>query len=80
MWKPPQRIPYAPAPGRIPTRDEAAKSRLFSPVRLGPLTLESRTWVPAMVPWRAQEDGVVTEAIVQWYGRFARGMPGAIVV
>ena len=80
MWKPPQRIAYAPSPGRIPTRDEAASSRLFSPVRVGPLTLESRTWVPAMVPWRSQEDGVVTEAIVEWYGRFARGQPGAIVV
>jgi dimethylglycine catabolism A len=80
MWRPPERIPYAPSPGRIPTRDEAERSRLFSPVRVGPLTLESRTWVPAMVPWRAAEDGIVTEAIVEWYGRFARGLPGAIVV
>ncbi len=53
---------------------------LFSPVTLGPLTLESRTWVPAMVPWRATEDGLVTPANLDWYGRFARGRPGALVV
>ncbi len=49
-------------------------------MRVGSLTLESRTWVPAMVPWRAEADGIVTDAIVEWYGRFARGLPGAIVV
>ena len=80
MWKPPQRIAYAPSAGHVPTREEAAASRLFSPVQVGPLMLETRTWVPAMVPWRAEEDGIVTEAIVEWYGRFARGRPGAIVV
>src|SRR5487761_1408517 len=80
MWKPPQRIRFAADRGTVPTRDEAARSRLFSPVRVGPLTLESRTWVPAMVPWRAQEDGVATDAIVEWYARFARGRPGALVV
>lgn len=42
--------------------------------------LTSRTWVPAMVPWRATEDGFVTEANIEWYRRFARGRPGAIVV
>lgn len=42
--------------------------------------LESRTWVPAMVPWRATEDGFVTEANLDWYRRFAEGRPGAIVV
>ena len=39
-----------------------------------------RTWVPAMVPWRATEEGYVTEDVIDWYERFARGMPGAIVV
>jgi dimethylglycine catabolism A len=53
---------------------------LFSPVSIGPIRLESRTWVPAMVPWRATEDGFVTENILEWYGRFAEGRPGAIVV
>ncbi len=33
-----------------------------------------------MVPWRATEDGYVTEEVIEWYERFARGMPGAIVV
>ena len=33
-----------------------------------------------MVPWRATEEGYVTEAVIGWYERFARGMPGAIVV
>jgi len=53
---------------------------LFRPARVGPLTLESRTWVPAMVPWRATEDGRVTRENLEWYGRFAAGRPGAIVV
>ena len=64
----------------MPSRAEAAASRLFSPVRIGPVALEQRTWVPAMVPWRATEEGYVTDAIIDWYGRFARGRPGAIVV
>ncbi|HXQ52283.1 MAG TPA: hypothetical protein VN802_14400 [Stellaceae bacterium] len=80
MWKPPQRIRFEPASGHVPTREEAARSRLFSPVRVGPLTLEQRSWVPAMVPWRAREHGEATEELIQWYGRFARGRPGAIVV
>ena len=33
-----------------------------------------------MVPWRATEEGYVTEDVIAWYERFARGMPGAIVV
>ncbi len=33
-----------------------------------------------MVPWRATEQGYVTEEVTEWYERFARGMPGAIVV
>ena len=80
MWRPPQRIRHSPSPGRIPTQSEAAAARLFSPVRLGALTLEQRTWVPAMVPWRATEEGFVTEEVIDWYERFARGRPGAIVV
>src|SRR2546428_1097232 len=42
--------------------------------------LEARTWFPAMVPWRATEDGVVTQANLDWYRRFAAGQPGALVV
>ncbi len=33
-----------------------------------------------MVPWRATEDGFVTDDVLDWYVRFARGRPGAIVV
>jgi 2,4-dienoyl-CoA reductase-like NADH-dependent reductase (Old Yellow Enzyme family) len=80
MWRPPQRIQFKASHGRIPSREEAAASRLFSAIALGPITLEQRTWVPAMVPWRATEDGFVTENIIDWYARFARGRPGAIVV
>jgi len=65
---------------RWPTAEEADRSLLFTPVRAGSVTLESRTWVPAMVPWRATEDGLVTPEIIEWYGRFASGRPGAIVV
>ncbi len=80
MWRPPQRIRYEATAGRVPSTAEAAASRLFSPVAIGPLQLEQRTWVPAMVPWRATEDGYVTEDVIDWYERFARGMPGAIVL
>lgn len=33
-----------------------------------------------MVPWRASEEGFVTPALLDWYGRFADGRPGAIVI
>jgi 2,4-dienoyl-CoA reductase-like NADH-dependent reductase (Old Yellow Enzyme family) len=65
---------------RWPTAEEAAASRWFSPVRLGPVQAEHRTWVPAMVPWRASDDGLVTDAVCEWYGRFAAGRPGVLVV
>jgi 2,4-dienoyl-CoA reductase-like NADH-dependent reductase (Old Yellow Enzyme family) len=80
MWTPPQRIKFRSAPGHVPSRDEAAASRLFSPLQTARLRLDSRVWVPAMVPWRASDDGFVTEDVLDWYGRFARGRPGAIVV
>jgi 2,4-dienoyl-CoA reductase-like NADH-dependent reductase (Old Yellow Enzyme family) len=80
MWRPPERIRYTPQSGPWPTAAEAAASQLFSPVRIGPLSLAHRTWVPAMVPWRASEDGVVTPQVLEWYACFARGRPGALVV
>jgi 2,4-dienoyl-CoA reductase-like NADH-dependent reductase (Old Yellow Enzyme family) len=80
MWRPPERIRYNSGPGRVPDAEEAARSRLFSPLRQGRLALESRTWVPAMVPWRATEDGFVSDEALAWYERFARGLPGAIVI
>ena len=33
-----------------------------------------------MVPWRATLDGEVTDAVVNWYARFAMGKPGVIVI
>jgi 2,4-dienoyl-CoA reductase-like NADH-dependent reductase (Old Yellow Enzyme family) len=80
MWRPPQRIRYTPDAGRWPTAAQAQSSRLFSPIQVGPLSLMARTWVPAMVPWRATEDGFVSDNVLAWYERFARGRPAAIVV
>jgi 2,4-dienoyl-CoA reductase-like NADH-dependent reductase (Old Yellow Enzyme family) len=80
MWRPPERIRYSADPGRAPTREEAARALLFSPIVVGRLALAQRSWVPAMVPWRATDDGFVSDEIVAWYERFARGRPGAIVV
>ena len=37
------------------------RARWFSPLVSGRLSLRDRAWVPAMVPWRATEDGVVTD-------------------
>src|SRR6185295_16827925 len=65
---------------RWPTAPEAERSLLFQPIRIGRLEAESRTWVPAMVPWRATEDGLVTQENLDWYGRFAKGRPGVLVV
>jgi dimethylglycine catabolism A len=33
-----------------------------------------------MVPWRATDDGLVTQNVLDWYGRFADGQPGVLVV
>jgi 2,4-dienoyl-CoA reductase-like NADH-dependent reductase (Old Yellow Enzyme family) len=80
MWRPPERIRYEATLGRMPSRAEAAAARLFQPLSIGPIHLAQRTWVPAMVPWRATEEGYVTDEVIDWYERFARGRPGAIVV
>jgi len=80
MWRPPERIRYNAHGGRWPDAAEAAAARLFSPIKVGPITLAQRTWVPAMVPWRASETGFVTPEVLEWYECFARGRPGAIVV
>ena len=80
MWRPAERIRHDAKPGVWPTAAEAAASRLFSPIEVGSLKLAQRTWVPAMVPWRASDDGFVTPDVLDWYECFARGQPGAIVV
>jgi 2,4-dienoyl-CoA reductase-like NADH-dependent reductase (Old Yellow Enzyme family) len=74
------RVVHPLPPARWPTEAEAAASPLFAPGRLGGVATETRTWVPAMVPWRATEDGFVTRDVIDWYARFARGRPGVLVV
>jgi len=80
MWKPAERIKYTAVEEDWPSQSEAEASLLFSPLQVGPLALRQRTWVPAMVPWRSNEEGEVTEDVLQWYERFARGKPGVLVV
>src|SRR5262245_9461323 len=80
MWRPPERIRHDAQPGQWPDAEAAAASMLFQPIRVGSLPLASRTWVPAMVPWRATDDGFVTRGVLDWYRRFAQGRPAAIVV
>lgn len=80
MWKPPERIVHPLLEARWPSAAEASNALLFSPLEIGSTELEQRTWVPAMVPWRASDSGLVTEDILDWYRRFAHGRPGAIVI
>jgi 2,4-dienoyl-CoA reductase-like NADH-dependent reductase (Old Yellow Enzyme family) len=80
MWKFANPIRHKILETRWPTAADAARSRLFSPIAIGGLEARSRTWVPAMVPWRATEDGFVTEQNLDWYRRFAEGRPGVLVV
>ncbi len=80
MYKPAQRIKHKPDPGPSPTAQAARESLLFSPLEYRSLRLEQRTWVPAMVPWRASEDGFVSDDILDWYERMALGRPGALVI
>lgn len=80
MWKPPEKIRWTPDPGHLPNAAERASATLFSPLQSGRLALRNRSWVPAMVPWRATDNGYVTPEVLDWYGRFAKGRPAAIVV
>ena len=80
MWRPKERIKYDAKGGQWPAAAEIGGSKLFSPIKVGSHTLLDRTWVPAMVPWRASESGSVTPDVLDWYRRFAVGRPGVIVV
>ena len=80
MWKFKNPIRHSIPETRWPTAAEAADSLLYQPIRIGRLEATSRTWVPAMVPWRATEDGFVTQENLDWYRRFAKGRPGVLVV
>ncbi len=77
----PAKVVWHPVPPTSwPTAGEAAAAMWFAPIAIGPITARRRTWVPAMVPWRASDDGEVTANVLAWYGRFARGRPGVLVV
>ena len=80
MWKFLNPIKHPIPFTRWPTVEEGAQSLLFQPIKISSLTLPSRTWVPAMVPWRATADGFVTQDNLDWYRRFAEGRPAALVV
>ena len=80
MWKPPERIRWHSSLETIPDVKEIESSVLFSPIEFGRLKLRNHTWVPAMVPWRATEDAQVTDEVLEWYGRFAKGKPASIVI
>lgn len=55
---------------------------IFTPLALGRggLALPNRIWLPAMVTWRASEDGHVTESVREIYKRYAAGGCGMIVL
>jgi len=80
MWQPPERIKHERPAESSPGRAEVAGSLLFQPIEIGPRTATTRTWIPAMVPWRSTEDGFVTPDVIDWYRRFAEGRPGVLVV
>lgn len=80
MWKFKNPIKHKIPETGWPTAAEAAQSLLYQPIEIGSLEAGSRTWVPAMVPWRATEDGFVTPEVLDWYRRFAKGRPGVLVV
>ncbi len=67
-------------PGNWPSKTEAENSLWFKSIRIGSIELSARTWIPAMVPWRSTEEGVVTDKVLAWYERFAQGRPGCIVI
>ena len=80
MWTPSERIKHSIAQKSWPTKEEANASLLYRPITYQALHLAQRTWIPAMVPWRATTEGEVSEAVLRWYGRFADGQPGALVI
>ncbi len=80
MWQPPERIKHVLPDPSWPTAEQASGALLFQPIALGARIARTRTWIPAMVPWRATEDGFVTPDAIDWYRRFAEGRPGVLVV
>jgi 2,4-dienoyl-CoA reductase-like NADH-dependent reductase (Old Yellow Enzyme family) len=80
MWRFKDPIRHSIPETKWPASAAAERALLFQPITVGSLELQNRTWVPAMVPWRATEDGFVTQDNLDWYRRFAEGRPAALVV
>ena len=74
MWTPPERVRHSLGEARWPSAAEAARARLFSPLAEGRLALAERTWVPAMVPWRASPEGLVTPEVLATMGASANNI------
>ncbi|MHB8620515.1 MAG: NADH:flavin oxidoreductase [Chloroflexota bacterium] len=67
---------------RVRVDAERAGALVFRPMSIGKggLTMRNRLWLPAMVTWRSNEDGVVTDDIRDIYLRYAQGGVGMIVL
>lgn len=61
---------------------ERGNARLFQPFPIGKggHVLPNRIWLPAMVTWRATDEGVVTSSVHDIYVRYAAGGAGMIVL
>lgn len=80
MWQPPERIKHELPETTWPSADTAASAKLFTPLTIGSVEIHQRTWIPAMVPWRSTNEGIVTGDVLDWYRRFAEGEPGVLVL
>lgn len=58
----------------------AEPTSVFTPLAVGSVTIPNRIAVPAMVTRLSGDDGLVNDAIVARYERFAAGGAGLIVV
>ncbi|HTF56940.1 MAG TPA: NADH:flavin oxidoreductase [Planctomycetota bacterium] len=54
--------------------------KLFEPIDVGPMRLENRVVLPAMVTRLSGEDGFVNQDIMDRYVRLAKGEPGLLVI
>ncbi len=54
--------------------------KLFDPLNIGAMTIPNRILVPAMVTHLCKEDGIVTQATIDRFVRYAAGGAGLIVV
>ncbi|MBV9120926.1 MAG: NADH:flavin oxidoreductase, partial [Chloroflexi bacterium] len=73
-------MPFAPA--RLKVDPARTRSHVFTPMPIGRggKVLRNRLWLPAMVTWRSNDEGVVTEDIRDIYTRYALGGVGMIVL